>query len=168
MRWSSLHNFQGKLTLRLYCLSPPSIAVIFVIKIGIFILVPTLTIIFTLFLIPFGLMVALLVQVLHREYTHDLDGLRRSYGLSRSIFINRKLTHLFHNRIHRFGTCTTHNAIVMWSRVDLGIETRTRSVRYDLLQKYELSINQIQLLFPKNCLFLVLEFGCRNILCNVR
>ena len=42
-------------------LVPPSIAGVLVIKIGIFILVPTLTIIFTLFLIPFGLLAALLV-----------------------------------------------------------------------------------------------------------
>ena len=42
-------------------LVPPSITVIIVIKIGIFVLVPTLTIVFTLFLIPFGLLVALLV-----------------------------------------------------------------------------------------------------------
>ena len=56
-----LTQFARKLYLTFRLLVHPSIAVIFVIKIGIFILVPTLTIVFTPFLIPFGLLVALLV-----------------------------------------------------------------------------------------------------------
>ena len=48
------------LTFRLV-LVPPSIAGVLVIKISIFILVPILTIIFTIFLIPSGLLVSLLV-----------------------------------------------------------------------------------------------------------
>ena len=62
------------LTFRL--LVPPSITGILVIKIGIFIPIPTLTIVFTLFLIPFGLLVTLLVQRLHRNHTCHLGGMR--------------------------------------------------------------------------------------------
>ena len=50
-----------KLYLTFILLFPPRIAGIFVIKISIFFLVPTLMIIFTLFLIPSGLLVFLLV-----------------------------------------------------------------------------------------------------------
>ena len=50
-----------KINLTFILLVPPSITVILVIKIGIFILIPTLTIVFTLFLIPSRLLVALLV-----------------------------------------------------------------------------------------------------------
>ena len=162
-----LTQFARKLTLCLYCF-PPSVASILTIKIGIFILVPTLTIIFTLFLIPSRLLVALLVRRLHRKYTRSLGDLRRSCGLFRSGLINRKLAHLFHNRIRRFGTCTTHDAIDIWSRFDLGIETRMQSVRYNLIQKSGLNIDQIQLLCSKNILFLVFNSICRNILRYVR
>ena len=56
-----LTQFARKLNLTFILLVTPSIAGIFVIKIGIFILVPTLTIIFTLLLIPSRLLVALLI-----------------------------------------------------------------------------------------------------------
>ena len=56
-----LTQFARKLNLMFRLLVPPSIAGVLVIKIGIFILIPTLTIVFTLFLIPSGLLVALLV-----------------------------------------------------------------------------------------------------------
>ena len=52
-----LTQFARKLNLTFRLLVPSSIMFILVIKIGIFILVPTLTIIFTLILIPFGLLV---------------------------------------------------------------------------------------------------------------
>ena len=57
-------------------LVPSNIVGILVIEIGIFILVPTLTIVLTLFLIPSGLLVSLLVRQLHEKYTHHLGGLR--------------------------------------------------------------------------------------------
>ena len=56
-----LTQFARKINLMFRLLVPPSIAGILVIKIGIFILFPTLTIVFTLFLIPSGLLVSLLV-----------------------------------------------------------------------------------------------------------
>ena len=87
-----LTQFGRKLNLTFRLLIPPSITGILVIKIGIFILVPTLMIIFTLFLIPFELLVSLLVRRLHGKYTHGLGGLRRSHGLSQSGLINRQLT----------------------------------------------------------------------------
>ena len=55
-----LTQFARKLNLTFRLLVPPSIAGVLVIKIGIFILVPTLTIGFTLFLIPSRLLVSLL------------------------------------------------------------------------------------------------------------
>ena len=90
-----LTQFARKLNLTFRFLVPPSIAVVLVI--GIFVLVPTLTIVFTLFPIPSGLLVSLLVRRLHEEYTQHLGGLRRSHGLSRSGLINRQLTYFFHN-----------------------------------------------------------------------
>ena len=48
-------------------LAPPNIVGVLVIKISIFILLPTLMIIFTLFLIPSGLLVSLLVQRLQKS-----------------------------------------------------------------------------------------------------
>ena len=57
-----LTQFARKINLMFRLLVPLSIAGVLVIKISIFILVPTLTIIFTLFLIPFRLLVALLVR----------------------------------------------------------------------------------------------------------
>ena len=57
-----LTQFARKLNLTFRLLVPPSIAGILVIKIGILVLVPTLTIVFTLFLIPSGLLVSLLFQ----------------------------------------------------------------------------------------------------------
>ena len=63
-----------KLTFSL--LVPSSISAILVIIVSILILIPTLSIIFTLFSIPSGLLVTLLVQRLHIKYTHHLGGLR--------------------------------------------------------------------------------------------
>ena len=60
-----LTQFVRKLNLTFRLLVPSSIAVVLVIKIGIFILDPTLMIVFTLFLIPSGLLVTLLVRQLH-------------------------------------------------------------------------------------------------------
>ena len=77
-----LTKFARKLNLMFRMLVRPSIVGVLVIKIGIFILVPTLMIIFTLFLIPSGLLVALLVRRLHGKYTCHLGGLRRSHSLS--------------------------------------------------------------------------------------
>ena len=57
-----LTQLARKLNLTFRLLVPPSIAGVLVIKIGIFILISTLMIVFTLFLIPSGLLVALLVQ----------------------------------------------------------------------------------------------------------
>ena len=56
-----LTQFARKINLLFRLLVPLSIAVIFVIKIGIFILILTRMIIFTLFLIPSRMLVALLV-----------------------------------------------------------------------------------------------------------
>ena len=57
-----LTQLSTKLNLTFRLIVPPSIMVVLVIKIGIFILFPTLTIVFTLFLIPFELLVSLLVR----------------------------------------------------------------------------------------------------------
>ena len=65
-----------KLNLTFRLLVPPSIAGILVIKIGIFIPIPTLTIVFTLLLIPSGLLVTLQVRRLHRKHICRLGGLR--------------------------------------------------------------------------------------------
>ena len=56
-----LTQLARKIHLMFRLLVPPSISFL-VIIISVFILVPTLTIIFTLFLVPFGLPVALLVR----------------------------------------------------------------------------------------------------------
>ena len=56
-----LTQFARKLNLTFRLLVHPSIVGVLVIKISIFVLVPTLAIIFTIFLIPSGLLVALLV-----------------------------------------------------------------------------------------------------------
>ena len=69
-----LTQFSRKLNLTFRLLVPPSIAAILVIKIGISILVPTLTIVFTLLLIPSGLLVTLLVRPLHRKHIRCLGG----------------------------------------------------------------------------------------------
>ena len=71
-----LTQLARKLYLTFRILVPPSITSFLVIIISIFVLVPTLTIIFTLFLIPSVLLVALLVRRLHRKCTHHLGGLR--------------------------------------------------------------------------------------------
>ena len=71
-----LTQLARKLNLTFRLLVPIGIMVVLVIKIGILILVPTLTIVFTLFLIPSRLLVALLVRRLHRKYIHRLGGLR--------------------------------------------------------------------------------------------
>ena len=85
-----LHTqFSRQIYLTFRLLVPPSIAGILVIKISICILVPTLMIFCTLFLIPSGLLVALLVRRLHRKYTHRLGRLRQSHSLSRRRMVNR-------------------------------------------------------------------------------
>ena len=56
----------------------------------------------------------------------------------------------------------------MWPRLDLGVEIGSWRIRYNLIQKFGLSIDQIQLLNPKDGLFLVLDSECRNILHDVR
>ena len=56
-----LTQFARKLNLTFRLLISPSIPGVLVIKIGIFIPIPTLTIVFTLLLIPSGLLVTLLV-----------------------------------------------------------------------------------------------------------
>ena len=56
-----LTQLARKLNLMFRLLVPPSIASILVIKIGIFIPIPTLTIVLTLLFIPSGLLVTLLV-----------------------------------------------------------------------------------------------------------
>ena len=56
-----LTQFARKFNLMFSLLVPPSISVILVINISILILIPTLTIILTLFSIPSGLLVTLLV-----------------------------------------------------------------------------------------------------------
>ena len=60
-----LTQLSRKLNLTFRLLVPPSISGILVIRIGIFILIPTLMIVFTLLLIPSGLLVTLLVRQLH-------------------------------------------------------------------------------------------------------
>ena len=57
-----LTQFVRKLNLTFRFLVPPNIVGVLVIKIAILILVPTFTIIFTLFSIPSGLLVTLLVR----------------------------------------------------------------------------------------------------------
>ena len=57
-----LTQFARKINLTFRLLVPPSIAVVLVIKIGIFVLIPTLMIVFTIFLIPSELLVTLLVR----------------------------------------------------------------------------------------------------------
>ena len=71
-----LTQLARKLNLTFRMLVPPSISGILVIRIGIFILIPTLTIFFTLLLIPFGLSVTFLVRRLYRKHTRRLGGLR--------------------------------------------------------------------------------------------
>ena len=83
-----LTQLARKLKLTFRMLVPPSISGILVIRIGIFIHIPTLTIVFTLLFIPSGLLVTLLVRRLHRKHTRHLVGLRRSRGLSRSILVD--------------------------------------------------------------------------------
>ena len=57
-----LTQFERKLNLTFRLLVPPSITFVLVVKIGIFVCFPTLRIVFTLFLIPSRLLVALLVR----------------------------------------------------------------------------------------------------------
>ena len=57
-----LAQLARKLNLTFRLLVPPSISGVLVIRMGIFILIPTLTIVFTLLLIPFGLLVTLVVR----------------------------------------------------------------------------------------------------------
>ena len=56
-----LSQFARKLNLTLILLVPPALRAFLSLKLAFFVLVTTLTIIFTLFLIPSGLLVALLV-----------------------------------------------------------------------------------------------------------
>ena len=65
-----------KLNLTFRLLVPPSISGVLVIIIGISILIPTLTIVFNLLLIPFRLLVTLLVRRLYQKHTRRLGGLR--------------------------------------------------------------------------------------------
>ena len=71
-----LTKFARKLYLMFRLLVPPSITSVLVIIISIFILVPTLMIIFPFFPIPSRLLVSLLVQRLHEKYTPGLGRLR--------------------------------------------------------------------------------------------
>ena len=77
-----LTQLARKLNLISRLLVPPIISGVLVIRIGIFIPIPTLTIVFTLLLIPSRLLVTLRVRRLHRKHTRHLGGLRRSRGLS--------------------------------------------------------------------------------------
>ena len=83
-----LTQLARKLNLTFRLLVPPSISGVLVVRVGIFIPIPTLMIVFTLLLIPFGLLVTLLVRRLHQKHTHRLGGLRRSCGLSRSRLVD--------------------------------------------------------------------------------
>ena len=76
-----LTKLARKLNLTFRIIVPPSISGILIIRIGIFIPIPTLMIVFTLLLIPSGLLVTLLVQQLHQKHFRCLGGLRRSHGL---------------------------------------------------------------------------------------
>ena len=77
-----LTQFARKLNLTFRLLVPPSISGVLVIRVGNFIPIPILTIVFTLLLIPSRLLVTLLVRRLHRKHTRRLGGLRRSPSLS--------------------------------------------------------------------------------------
>ena len=71
-----LTQLARKLNLTFRMLVPPNISGVLVIRIGIFIPIPTLMIVLTLLLIPFELLVTLLVRQLYRKHTHHLRGLR--------------------------------------------------------------------------------------------
>ena len=71
-----LTQLARKLNLVFRLLVPPIISGVLVIRVGIFVPIPTLTILFTLLLIPSELLVTLLVRRLHRKHTHYLGGLR--------------------------------------------------------------------------------------------
>ena len=71
-----LTQLARELNLMFILLVPPSISAILVITVSILILIPTLSIIFTLFSIPSGLLVTLLVRRLHKKYTRHLGRLR--------------------------------------------------------------------------------------------
>ena len=82
-----LTQFARKLHLTFRLLVPPSISIL-VIIISIFVLIPTLTIIFSFFLIPSRLLVAFRVRRLHGKYIRRLGRLRRSHSLSRCRLVN--------------------------------------------------------------------------------
>ena len=84
-----LTQIARKLNLTFRLLVPPIIVGIIIIRIGIFIPIPTLTIVFTLLLIPSGLLVTLLVQRLYRKHTRCLGGLRQIRVLSQGILVDR-------------------------------------------------------------------------------
>ena len=84
-----LTQLARKLNLKFRLLVPPSISGVLVIRIGIFIPIPTLMIVFTLLLIPSGLLVSLLVRRLYRKHTRHLGALRQSRGLSQSRLVDR-------------------------------------------------------------------------------
>ena len=65
-----LTQFARKINLTFRLLVPPNIMSVLVIIIGIFILVPTLMIIFTIFLIPSEMLLAFQVRRLHKNYAH--------------------------------------------------------------------------------------------------
>ena len=71
-----LTQLARKLNLMFRLLVFPIILGVLVIRIGIFIPIPTLKIVFTLLLIPSGLLVTLLVRRLYQKYTRRLGGLR--------------------------------------------------------------------------------------------
>ena len=82
-----LTQFARKLHLMFRLLVPPSISVL-VIIIRILVLVPTLMIIFSFFLIPSRLLVSFRVRRLHGKYIHRLGRLRRSRSLSQRRLVN--------------------------------------------------------------------------------
>ena len=147
-----LTQFGRKLHLSFRLLATPSISVL-VIIISIFILVPTLTIIFSFFLIPSGLLVSFRFWRLHGKYTCRLGSLIRSRSLSRCRLVSWQLAHLFHNQVRRFGTCTSHNTISMWPRLDLRVEIGPRSIGYNLIQKSGLSIDLLETFTTIHTLF---------------
>ena len=77
------------------------------------------------------------------------------------------MAHLVHNRVCRFGSCGANNTIDMWPKFELGVEIGTWSIMYDIIKDPRMSINQVQLLGPKNNLVLILNSGCGNILRDI-
>ena len=76
-----LANIARELNLTFRLLPPPNITTVLVI-VSVFIPIPTTSIIYSLFLVLFGLLATLLVQQLHRLYIHQLGGMIGSRSLS--------------------------------------------------------------------------------------